>query len=91
MTIFEGQGFYSDKAALAASLRGRTSLHHGTELGRRIGTPGGAVFASPEDAASALIAAFTTNGVAAMQALLGPGNADLFSTGNELADACHRE
>lgn len=91
MTIFEGQGFYSDKAALAASLRGRTSLHPGAAPGSRSSMLAGASFASPEDAASALVAALEKNEAAAMQALLGPGNGDLFSTGNELADAYHRE
>lgn len=91
MTIFEGQGFYSDKAALAASQRGRASLRGMAGPRSRGGTQTAALFASPEDAASALVAALGKNDAAALNALLGAGNEDLFSTGNKEADTYHRE
>ncbi len=46
-----------------------------------------ASFDSAADAAAALIAALETNDVAMLGKLLGPGNEDVFSSGDDVADA----
>lgn len=76
-SIFAGVGFYNGQAERAGSLRGRTSTQ-------------GHAFASPEEAVSAFIAALEAMDIAALDALLGPGNSDLLSSGNEEADTTVR-
>jgi hypothetical protein len=77
-SVFVGAGFYSGAAERAGSLRGRAS------------TQGHESFASPEDAVTAFIAALEAMDYAALDAMLGPGNRDLLSSGNEEADTLTR-
>jgi hypothetical protein len=77
-SMLVGVSFYNGQAERAGSQRGRAS------------TQGHASFASAEEAVSAFIAALETMDVAALDAMLGPGNRDQLTLGNEEADAFFR-
>jgi len=77
-SVFVGAGFYSGAAERAGSLRGRAS------------TQAQVSFASPEAAVAAFIAALDPMDYAALDALLGPGNRDLLTSGNAQADDLSR-
>jgi hypothetical protein len=77
-SVFVGAGFYNGQAERAGSLRGRAS------------TQGHRSFGAPEEAVTAFIAALETMDYAALDAMLGPGNSNLLSSGNEEADVLSR-
>jgi hypothetical protein len=85
-TPMKSQMDYVSRAAVAASIMALAMLVAGCS-GKK---DDGATFATPEEAAAALVAALQSDDKAEMSNLLGPGTDELLSSGDPVADKADR-